>query len=292
MPAALVPGELAHVVAPSGPCLGGALWQGLAWARTRYRIRMSNGVLSQEAYLAGSDSRRLAELRQGMIDPGSKAILAARGGYGALRILSDLAWREFERRPKWIVGYSDITVLHSMAWRLGVASIHGPNVTGLGYIAHPLVRASWIASLERPGAQRRWRGLRTLHAGEASGIIVGGNLSLLHSLAAAGRLWIPSGAVLALEDVSEPPYRIDRMLTSLLLGGYLDRASAIVLGDFERCTATSDGLSVWEVFEQRTRTLGIPVVAGAPFGHGARNEAFVLGVLAVVRGDEVRLGPP
>jgi muramoyltetrapeptide carboxypeptidase len=250
---------------------------------------MSSGALSHEAYLAGSDSRRKAELRQAMIDRSSKAILAARGGYGALRIVGDLAWREFASHPKWIVGYSDITVLHSMAWRLGVASIHGPNITGLGHVASPAVRASWIASLERPGAPRRWSGLRIIHAGQAAGIIVGGNLSLLHALAASGRLWVPCGAVLALEDVSEPPYRIDRMLTSLLLGGYLDRASAIVLGDFERCLATTDGSSVLEVIEQRTRTLGIPVVAGAPFGHGARNEAFVLGTLAAVQGDEVRL---
>jgi muramoyltetrapeptide carboxypeptidase len=292
MPAPLLPEEIAHVVAPSGPCRGEALWQGLAWTRTRYRLRMSNGVLSQEAYLAGSDSRRHGELQQGILDPGSKAILAARGGYGALRIVNDLPWPEFVRRPKWIVGYSDITVLHAMAWRFGIASIHGPNITGLGQGASPSVRAAWIASLERPAARRQWRGLRVLHAGEASGIIVGGNLSLLHALAAAGRLWIPSGAVLALEDVSEPPYRIDRMVTSLLLGGYLDRASAIVLGEFERCPPASDGLSVLEVLEQRTRTLGIPVLAGAPFGHGARNEAFVLGAPAIVRGDEVELCPP
>jgi muramoyltetrapeptide carboxypeptidase len=121
--------------------------------------------------------------------------------------------------------------------------------------------------------------------------MVGGNLSVLHALAAAGQLWIPSGAVLALEDVGEPPYRIDRMLTSLLWGGFFARACAVVFGGFERCSGGSGGPGVVDVLEERTRSLGIPILAGAPFGHGERNEAFVLGAKAEVSGDRVRLGP-
>jgi muramoyltetrapeptide carboxypeptidase len=114
---------------------------------------------------------------------------------------------------------------------------------------------------------------------------VGGNLALLHAMAAAGRLAVPDGAVVALEDVTEAPYRVDRMLTSLRLGGHLERASAIVLGGFDRCVPGPDGRTVDEVLHERTRDLGIPVVAGAPFGHGAVNEAFVLGSPVRVEGD-------
>ncbi len=290
LPAALAPGDTALVVAPSSPFRRDDFWRGLGWVATRYRVRMSADALLRDGYLAGNDARRSRELCEAMHDAGAKAILAARGGYGAMRIADALPWSDFVDRPKWIVGHSDITALHAMAWRAGIASVHGPNVTGLGPSASAVVRAAWIASIERPLAVRVWRGLRVLCAGQARGVLVGGNLSLLHALAAAGRLWIPLGAVLALEDVTEPPYRIDRMLTSLALGGYLERASAIVFGGFERCAPGEDGRTADDVIEERTRRLGIPVVAGAPFGHGAANEAFVLGAPAHVKDGEVRLG--
>ncbi|HEX3769945.1 MAG TPA: LD-carboxypeptidase [Polyangiaceae bacterium] len=289
IPALLAPGDTIAVVAPSGRFRAEDLWRGLAWLRTRYRIRLAPGVLDRDGYFAGSDARRRGELEGAMRDPEVKAIVAVRGGYGATRVCDELPWDALARHPRWVVGFSDVTALHAMAWRAGVASVHGPNVTGLA--AHvPAVRAAWLAAVERPWESRVWSGLRVLRAGEARGVVVGGNLALLHAMAAAGRLVVPEGAVLALEDVAEAPYRIDRMLTSLLVGGHLARASAIVLGGFERCDPGADGRTVGEVLEDRTRGLGVPVVAGAPFGHAPHNEAFVLGIPARVRGDTVTLG--
>jgi muramoyltetrapeptide carboxypeptidase len=289
IPPALAPGDVVVVVAPSSPFPHGDLWRGLAWLRARYRIRISPGAFERDGYLAGGDGRRLAELDRALSDPEAKAVIAARGGYGALRIADDVAWGELVRRPRWVVGFSDVTALHAMAWRAGVASVHGPNVTGLGVATSPMVRAAWIASLERPTASRVWRGLRVVHGGQARGPLLGGNLAMVHAMAAAGRLALPSGTVLALEDVTEAPYRVDRMLTSLLVGGHLARASAIVFGGFDRCDPGRDGRSLDEVLEERTRSLGVPVLAGAPFGHGAHNEAFVLGMPALVRDGEVHL---
>jgi muramoyltetrapeptide carboxypeptidase len=290
IPPPLVPGDTVVVVAPSGPFPHDELWRGLAWLGMRYRVRMAPGVFARDGYLAGSDARRRAELEAAFADPEAKAIVAVRGGYGALRVAHDLDWGALARRPRWIVGFSDVTVLHAMAWREGVASIHGPNVMGLGWPASSIVRAAWIAALERPTSLRAWDGLRVLHGGRATGPLVGGNLAMVHAMAAAGRLVIPQGAVLALEDVTEAPYRVDRMLTSLALGGHLARASAIVFGGFDRCPPGVDGRTVDEVLEERTRALGIPVLAHGPFGHGAHNEAFVLGLPAVVEGDAVRFG--
>jgi muramoyltetrapeptide carboxypeptidase len=289
LPPTLAPGDTVAVVAPSSPFPRDELWPGLAWLRTRYRLRVSPDLFARDAYLAGSDARRSRELARALDDREVKAIVAARGGYGAMRILPDLPWDRLVRAPKWLVGFSDVTALHAMAWQTGVASVHGPNVTGLGARASPAVRGAWIACIERPLARRVWGGLRVVRGGEASGPIVGGNLALLHALAAAGRLTVPEGAVLALEDVSEAPYRVDRMLTSLLLGGHLGRAAAIVFGGFDQSRPGADGRTVEEVLDERTRSLGVPVLAAAPFGHGATNEAFVLGSTAVVRGDEVRL---
>ena len=109
----------------------------------------------------------------------------------------------------------------------------------------------------------------------------------MHALAAVGSLGLPDGAVLALEDVGEAPYRIDRMLTSLVLGGHLGGVSALVFGGFERCGPGHYGRTAHEVFDACTRPLGVPVVAGAPFGHAARNEAFVIGAIAEVDGGRV-----
>jgi muramoyltetrapeptide carboxypeptidase len=289
IPPALAPGDVVVVVAPSSPFPHGDLWRGLAWLRTRYRIRISPGALERDGYLAGGDGRRLVELDRALADPEAKAVIAARGGYGALRIADDVSWGELVRRPRWLVGFSDVTALHAMAWRAGVASVHGPNVTGLGVATSPVVRAAWLASLERPTAPRVWSGLRVIHGGQARGPLLGGNLAMVHAMAAAGRLALPAGTVLALEDVTEAPYRVDRMLTSLLVGGHLARASAIVFGGFDRCDPGRDGRTLDEVLEERTRALGVPVLARAPFGHGAHNEAFVLGMPALVRDDEVHL---
>ncbi|HEY3816212.1 MAG TPA: LD-carboxypeptidase [Polyangiaceae bacterium] len=286
-PPPIAPGDLVSVVAPSSPVPRDEFWRGLAWLRARYRIQMSAGVFARDGYLAGSDERRKDEISRALMDDEVKAIVAARGGYGALRFAHLLPWSALARRPKWIVGFSDVTALHSMCWRAGVASLHAPNVTGLGPEVTPSTRASWLAPLERTVSSGEWTGLSVVRSGTASGPLVGGNLAVLHALAAAGSLEIPAGAVLALEDVGEAPYRIDRMLTSLVLGGHLAGVAAIVFGDFERCGPGHYGRTAQEVFDLCTRPLGVPVVAGAPFGHAPRNEAFVIGAIAEVRGDRV-----
>jgi muramoyltetrapeptide carboxypeptidase len=282
VPPPLRPGDLVRVVAPSGPFAASDLWPGLAWLRTRYEVRISAGVLASEGFLAGSDARRRDELCSAMADPDAKAIVIARGGYGAMRLLGELPWDKLRERPKWIIGFSDVTALHAMAWRCSLASVHGPNVTGLGLNTPAIARAAWIAALERPTAVRAWRGLRIVRPGRARGPIVGGNLSLLCAMAAAGLLVVPDGAVLALEDVNEAPYRVDRMLTSLRMGGHLERAAAVVFGGIDRSQAGPDGWDVDRVIDRFAASLAVPVLAGAPFGHRPLNEAFVLGATAAV----------
>ena len=228
-----------------------------------------------------------------MLDPEVEAIVCARGGYGAMRILDDLPWDAFCGRPKWLVGFSDVTALHVMANGRGVCSLHASNVTGLGRSITAAERASLLHALEGlPAAP--WTQLepvhRVSHAGAARGPLVGGNLALLVGMAAANRLALPEGAILAFEDVTERPYRLDRMLTSLRLGGHLARLGAIVLGGFAQCDPGPDGVTAAEVLAEGTAGLGIPVVASAPFGHGAPNRAFVLGATATLEGTTLHLG--
>jgi muramoyltetrapeptide carboxypeptidase len=276
------------VVAPSGPFDRDELFRGLAWLRTRYRLRVSAGVVARAGYLAGNDARRTAELAGALVDPEIDAIICARGGYGAMRILDDLPWEAFAARPRWLVGFSDATALHLVASARGVCTVHAANLTGLGRAITARERASLLDALERPSLGATWEGLEVVHPGVASGPVVGGNLAIVHAMAAAGRLVIPEGAILALEDVTERPYRVDRMLTALALGGHLARAGGIVFGGFTQCDPGPDGVAVEEVLSERTGALGVPVSRGAPFGHGATNEAFVLGRAAVLEGVRLR----
>lgn len=284
VPPALRPGDRVAVVAPSSPLPREASLAGLAWLAQRYALVMHGDVFARDGFLAGDDDRRVAELSRAMRDSSVRAIVIGRGGYGATRIVGRLPWDDYARDPKWIIGFSDVTALHVRACRVA-ACVHGPNVTGLGASSNPRLaqnRGAWLAALERPHAPQVWRGLRTVRSGRASGPLFGGNLALVCAMAAAGALTVPEGAVVLLEDVTEKPYRVDRMLTSLIAGGYFERASAVVFGSFVECDAQADRVTVDDVIAERSSSLGIPVLAGAPFGHGPHNEAFTLGAMGTV----------
>jgi muramoyltetrapeptide carboxypeptidase len=281
-PAPLAPGDRIVVVAPSSPFPRGELLSGLAWLRERYDVRMASNAFSRSGYLAGDDARRAREMAAALESADVKAIVAARGGYGAMRIVDHLPWPALRAHPKWIVGFSDVTVLHLAALGAGVASIHAPNVTGL-WRAPPADRAAWMRALEAPQESAAFRGLQALRPGAAAGLVVGGNLSLLAAAAAARPLPIPDGAMWLIEDVTERPYRIDRMLTALL--PYLQRAAAVVFGDFDKCEPGPDGVTVEQVLRDRTAAWTAPTMMGAPFGHGATNRPFHIGRSATLQGD-------
>lgn len=276
LPPALVPGSAMRVIAPSGPFDAEVVTRGIAWLASRYDVRSSPGIFESRGYLAGSDARRAAELEEALVEPGVAAIVCARGGYGASRFVHRVDWSRLRDAPRWIVGFSDVTALHVEAAAVGVASIHGPNVTALGR-EDDAARSSFIDALEQPHRRRVFEGLESLVAGEGEGVLYGGNLALLHACAAAGRLSVPDGAVLFLEDVTERPYRIDRMLTTLLTGGHLRTVRGVVLGDFTECSPGPDGIRVHEVIGEVLGGLGVPIASGVPAGHGSRNEPLVLG---------------
>lgn len=291
-PRALEPGARIAVVAPASPFPREEFLAGLAWLHGRYELDVHPGIFSRRGYLAGDDARRASELSRALVDREVRAVVCARGGYGTLRVLGALPWDAWAAEPKWIVGFSDVTSLLLEAAGRGVASVHGPNVTGLARAGAALGtnRGAWLAALEHPERPQAWEGLEILAGGSASGVVVGGNLTLVASMAMAGRLRVPPGAILALEDVTERPYRIDRMLTALRLGGHLRQVAAVVFGGFEECQAGADGVTVAEVLADFARSVAVPVLAGAPFGHGARNDAFIVGRRAEVRVDRIVFG--
>jgi muramoyltetrapeptide carboxypeptidase len=275
----LGPGSIVRVVAPASPFETPLVWRALGWLSERYRVRFDRGIFTRSGYLCGDDARRARELGAALAEPDVAAIFCTRGGYGISRFAHELDWSLLRSAPRWIVGFSDVTALHVEAARQGVASLHASNLSGLGR-GDAALRNALVETLEHPHETRSFEGLTTLVAGEASGTLFGGNLTLLHACAAAGRLALPERCILLLEDVSERPYRIDRMLTTLIVGKHLDAVSGVVLGEFDRCTAGPDGVTTDDVLAERLALLRVPIAAGLPVGHGRHNHPLVLGTPA------------
>ena len=279
VPAPVKRGDFVRVIAPSGPFEVPLLWRGLGFLRQHFRVRFSRGIFERHGYLAGDDTRRAEELAHALGEADTSAIFAARGGYGATRFAHQMPWETLRENPKWIVGFSDITALHLEAMRVDVASLHASNVTGLGR-SDARCRDGMLSVLANPTEPRTFEGLTTVRAGTATGPVLGGNLALIEAVAASGRLTLPPGAILLIEDVGERPYRIDRMLTSLLVGGHLGGLSGVIVGEFLACNPGVDGTTVVDVIADRLAPLGVPIVRGAPVGHGRANEPVGLGLPA------------
>jgi len=292
-PGRLGAGATVAVVAPSGPAVdedrvrrGAAVLEGLG-------LRMVLGAHARDAagYLAGADQDRAADLLDALERPDVDAVIALRGGYGALRTvlaldpgrLSALA----DVAPKPVVGFSDTTVLHAVLGRAaGWVTFHGPGVTSLATATPSAIEALREALCDAgPVAVD---GAPVL-PGRAEGILVGGCLSLVASLLGTPWALDLDGAVLLLEEVDERPYAVDRMLTSLLAAGALERVAGVVLGAFTRCEAGGPGPTVDEVLRERLAPLGVPVLAGLPVGHERDAVTLPLGVRAVVDADGGRL---
>jgi muramoyltetrapeptide carboxypeptidase len=282
-PPALLPGDTVRVVAPASRFDRALVWRGLGWLKERYRVKFDPSLFSRDGGFAGSDERRLTELNRAIADPEVRAVVAARGGYGVTRIAHRVDWTGLERSPKWLVGFSDITALHLETTRMKVASLHAHNVGGLGR-GDARERNQWVAALENPTLCRSVANLEVWHPGRASGTLAGGNLTLIFTAAAAGRLHLPDGSVLILEDVAEPAYRIDRMLTALLVSGHLARVAGVVVGEFVDCPTGQFGLPALAVVRERLAELRVPVLGGVAFGHGRRNLPLPLGLMAAVDG--------
>lgn len=247
---------------------------------------------AKTGYLAGPDADRLRALYDLLADDSLDAVIAARGGYGVHRLLEHLSRPELGHAPKVLIGFSDLTALHAVWAQLGVPSIHGPVVTQLADLgaADHAVFADVLA--RKP---QSYSGTTTIHGGQAHGRLFGGCLSVLTPLLGTPFLPPLAGAILLLEDVGEAPYRIDRMLTQLRLGGVLQQLGGIAVGEWVRCDPPRPGEpTAIEVLAERTADLGIPVVYGLPIGHGKTNHAVWLSVEATLDADlrTLTVSPP
>jgi muramoyltetrapeptide carboxypeptidase len=243
---------------------------------------------------AGKDDLRLTDLQQMLDDDSIRAVICARGGYGTVRIVDRIDFTAFRKNPKWIVGYSDVTVLHSHIHRhLGIETLHAImpiNITGddgSGDALETLRNALFgkIRSYSYPVTS-------LARAGEAEGILTGGNLSILYSLMGSASEIDTAGKILFLEDVDEYLYHIDRMMMSLKRGGKLGKLKGLIVGGMEKMNdnAVPYGRSANEIILDAVAEYNYPVCFDFPSGHGEDNLALILGrKVALKIGDEVEL---
>ncbi|HEY9873558.1 MAG TPA: LD-carboxypeptidase [Candidatus Obscuribacterales bacterium] len=289
LPAALKPGDLLRVIAPSGALREfEAFEKGVEiWRSHGYRVEISPGVEARYGYLAGTDIDRRHQLSDAWKDPECRGILCARGGYGSTRLLEDWTWEEFPiqnpkskiQNYKWLIGFSDITALLWSLSQMGVSGVHGPVLTTLADEPDWSIKRlfDWVegrnlAPLEGIG----WGG------GEVTGMLLPANLTVATHLLGTPLQPHLDGVILALEDVTEAPYRIDRLLTQWRLSGAFTKVKGIALGRFSRCEAPPGipSFSVEEVLRDRLWSLGIPIVSDLPFGHEGVNAALPVGIMA------------
>ncbi|MET8373714.1 S66 peptidase family protein [Micromonospora profundi] len=273
-PPVLRPGDTVALVSPSGPTSPERVARGVELL-TGWGLRpvLGSNAYARHGYLAGTDELRAADLNEAFTDPRVRGVICTRGGYGAQRIVDALDMAAVRRDPKVVAGFSDITALQLALWRgARLAGVHGPGAAwrdertplrSAESLHAALMTTEPVTVTAVP--EEDTFGVRV--AGRATGTLLGGNLCMI--VASVGTPDLPdlTGAVLLIEDVQEPPYKVDRMLTQLRRAGALDGLAGVAVGQFTDCADGWD-TTVTDVLGERLGDLGVPVLGGLPIGHG------------------------
>lgn len=258
--------------------LGPALKIFSSWG---FRVVMGKNILKKHHQYAGTDEERAADLQQALDDPEIKAIVFARGGYGNVRIIDRIDFSRFTDSPKWIAGYSDVTVLHShIHSRFGIETLHCTMPFSIS---------------DSPGGEASLESMRKALTGEdlaysfpsggmnrkgiAEGILTGGNLSILYSMTGSVSDIETKGKILFIEDLDEYLYHIDRMMMNLKRSGKLCHLAGLIVGDMTEMkdNTVPFGKDAYEIISDAVKEYGYPVWYGFPAGHSGINHALILG---------------
>jgi len=250
---------------------------------------VSEGKYAREKYgrFSGTPTQRIDDLQNALDDKNVRAILCSRGGYGLMQIIDKIDFSHFKKNPKWIIGFSDITVLHCAISHFNIATIHSPMAKALCECAQsePILHLKNILSGKISKFNIENHDLN--RTGEAHGKIIGGNLSVLFGL--RGTRYEPDfkGKILLIEDIDEKPYHIDRMLQNLRIGGVFSSISGLLVGQFTECEDDPLMLkTVYEIIADAVRDFDFPVCFNFPAGHTDNNFPVIFGVESVLSVNE------
>ncbi|HVT42876.1 MAG TPA: LD-carboxypeptidase [Thermoanaerobaculia bacterium] len=262
-----------------------------------FRVRIGEHAFDRHGYFAGTDRHRAADINAMFAAADLAGVFCYTGGWGSPRVLPHLDYDLIRRNPKVLIGFSDITaLLNAVQMRTGLVTFHGPvaasNVTPytLENMKRVIMSDQPVGILENPAklddelVNRRYY-VTTIRGGRARGRIVGGNLTLIAALMGTPYEIDTEGALLFLEDVHEEPYRVDRMLTQLALGGKLDRVAGVVFGRCSDCPVRGVTFSIEEILRDRFEPLGVPTVYGFAFGHIEQKLTLPIGLGAMLDAD-------
>ncbi|NVK51866.1 MAG: LD-carboxypeptidase [Flavobacteriaceae bacterium] len=238
-------------------------------------------MYNQGNHFAGTDAERAEDLQKAMDNPTIKAIWAARGGYGTVRILDRLDFTKFKESPKWVIGYSDITALHSHIHNLGFETIHGMMATSMIDSIQDIKKT--VATFKKAlfGKRLKYKVVANTHnrKGKASGQLVGGNLSILTSMLGSKSQMDTKGKILFIEEIGEYKYSIDRMLQSLKRAGFFTHCKGLIVGDISNIknNTTKWGTSIEQLILDVVAEYDFPVLFDFPAGHEKDNRALIFG---------------
>ena len=287
IPPFLQKGDKVALVSPAGRIEPACLERGLRVLKSLgLQVETGANVLKNFGPFAGTDAERLSDLQAALDNPEIRAIICTRGGYGSVRLIDRLNFTAFMQHPKWIVGFSDITVMLShLQQNLGVASLHScmpqtyPGVESPDYLnsVGTLQKALFGNSLVH-----RFRNQSLNRPGSVTAPIIGGNLSILYSLRGTPTDIDPTGKILFIEDLDEFDYHIDRMLMNLQRGGWFERIAGLIVGTFTQIKKGANPYTrdVWEIIGSYVSPYSYPVCYGFPAGHVPFNHALYMGIPA------------
>lgn len=283
-PSYLKAGDTVAIVAPSGLLKSreGEVQQAVKLLENwGLNVVVGQHVFSKDNHFAGTDNQRSEDFQKALDDPKISAIWAARGGYGTVRILDKLDYSTFKKNPKWVIGYSDITALHNQVHNLGFQSLHALMCVSLTKDLRAI--DATVNSFREAlfGTPRNYvlKGSEYNKMGETSGQLVGGNLTILHTMLGSETSIDTSGKILFIEEIGEYKYHIDRMLQSLKRAGYFENLHGLVVGDMSkmRKNTTLWGSSVEQLILDAVSEYDFPIAFNVPAGHEKDNRTLVLG---------------
>lgn len=280
-PPHLSPGDKVAILSPAGKVDRLVVERGAELLRQQgFKVRIGRHAFDETGVFAGTDSDRAADMQKALDDKSIKAIFFSRGGYGSLRTHLQLDWSSFLKKPKWLVGFSDVTVFHAFLARQKVASVHG--VMTSWFEKDGVLTDSFLQMMEMLGGKAPDFSVPS-HAlnrcGSASGVLTGGNLSIIQSLRGTDLDLRPKGKILFIEDIGELHYHLDRMMRNLKAGGVLEKLSGLIVGHFTRMRdgETPFGRTAGEIISEAVAGYDYPVVFGFPAGHELPNLPLLMG---------------
>jgi len=281
IPPFLKPGDRIRIISPAGKVQKDKVLPGIELLMEEgYEVIVGKHVFNKQFQYAGTDQQRGNDLQEAINDPLAKAIVCARGGYGTVRIIEKMDFSALLKNPKWLAGFSDITILHSVLNKLGIASIHG-SMPGF-FLENKKTTRSFLSLMELISTGRsqvELSGHALNRKGNCTGELVGGNLSLLYSLQGTPWQLDTSGKILIIEDVAEYYYHLDRMMQNLKLAGQLQNLSGLVVGGFTEMKDNESpfGKTASEIILEAVHQYQFPVCFDFPLGHIPKNLAVMLG---------------